>query len=231
MRGLETASDWCSPLRHSWTVQCWTRTEHFDWVTGTRALLGPGWQPPAVLHLTCDSKQRFLFYMLALLLILGWAPPPTEHNVFAFFLALKCNGRAFNARVDCQTLGLFWQRRWWHADVLKMSVWDLGEEIGMCPFLRTCSASRQNFLFYSSSFLTTQARFCTDVTHDPICEASENLILNNFFTRGSWTARRLMHGANWHMTAYILSHLRTNSWRHNIDHPLLVEKQQTPGAV
>lgn len=71
VRGLETAPDWCSPLWHSWTVQCWTRTEHFDWVTGTRALLGPGWQPPAVLHLTCDNEQRFWIYSVALLLIWG----------------------------------------------------------------------------------------------------------------------------------------------------------------
>lgn len=66
MRGLETAPDWCWPLRHSWTVQCWTRTEHFDWVTGTCALTGPGWQPPAVLHLTCDSEQRFWLYSVVL---------------------------------------------------------------------------------------------------------------------------------------------------------------------
>lgn len=91
MLGLETAPDWCSPLRHSWTVQYWTRTEHFDWVTGTHALLRPGWQPPAVLHLTCDSKQRFCFYSVVLLLILRWAPPPYGRSLCFFFFGAKLN--------------------------------------------------------------------------------------------------------------------------------------------
>lgn len=70
VHGLEIMPVWCSPLRHSWTVQCWTRTERREWIctlTGRVEMVTssgqPVWQLPAVLHLTPGSVQSSLFWL------------------------------------------------------------------------------------------------------------------------------------------------------------------------
>lgn len=104
VRGLEIMPVWCSPLRHSWTVQCWTRAEQREWIctlTGWVGTITSSATQPDSLLLFCAwlmaAYKVFVFIMDAVFLVDHKLSRSETSallpllSLFFFFLEMKFN--------------------------------------------------------------------------------------------------------------------------------------------